>query len=180
MLTSEKQEKLTKQVRVLWPKYDPDLDTQVNGRPLIKEYVKEVFTKSKLDAEYVQLRSKKNIDDLIDAEAAKMQKTKTTSKNRNDVSLNQAGIINVIENLYDIPETETKPKSKKTDQAKPSSPKKKTAPVTAPAAAPGDYADYYARIKEMAKDKRMKEEDVLPLLKDRQKGENAYQNVSEH
>ena len=42
----------------------------------------------------------------------------------------------------------------------------------------GDYADYYKRIREMAKDKGMKEDDVLLLLKQRQKGENAYKAVS--
>ena len=44
--------------------------------------------------------------------------------------------------------------------------------------AAGDYADYYKRIREMAKDKGTKEEDVLFLLRERQKGEAAYKNVS--
>jgi len=39
------------------------------------------------------------------------------------------------------------------------------APDKGPAA--GDYADYYNRIKEMAKDKGMKEEEMFVLLKDR-------------
>jgi len=43
----------------------------------------------------------------------------------------------------------------------------------------GDYADYYKRIKLMAKDKGMKEPDMQVLLKDRQKGELEYKQVSE-
>ena len=68
--------------------------------------------------------------------------------------------------MYDVPEAEPKAKNQR-DQAKPSSPAKPKAPALAPAAQSNDYADYYKRIKEMAKDKGMKEEDVLPLLKDR-------------
>lgn len=80
--------------------------------------------------------------------------------------MNQAQILRVIENMYDVPEAAPKAKNQK-DQAKPSSPAKPKAPVLAPAAQSNDYADYYQRMKEMAKDKGMKEEDLLPLLKDR-------------
>ena len=52
-------------------------------------------------------------------------------------------------------------------------------PSSVLAAAPaGDYADYYKRIKEMAKDRGMKEPDVQVLLKDRAKGEQEHKQVS--
>jgi len=62
-------------------------------------------------------------------------------------------------------------------EAAPTSPPKKKAKAkktTAPAATEGDYADYYKRIRTMAKDKGMKEDSIMLLLKDRSKGESAY------
>ena len=56
--------------------------------------------------------------------------------------------------------------------------KKKKSTVPEPAPAEGDYADYYQRVKMMAKDKGMKDEDMQKLLKDRLKGEEAYKKVS--
>lgn len=66
-------------------------------------------------------------------------------------------------------------------EAAPTSPPKKKAKAkktTAPAATEGDYADYYKRIRTMAKDKGMKEDSIMLLLKDRSKGESAYRTVS--
>ena len=37
-------EKLHKKARVLWPKYDPDLDTMVNGRQKVHQYLENVFS----------------------------------------------------------------------------------------------------------------------------------------
>lgn len=150
-------DKLRQQARLLWPKYDPDLDTQVNGRKQIHKYVEEIFASSKLQADLVALRKKKNLDALIDAEAQKRVKNGVAAPKAptGDVSLNQAQIFNVIDELYD-----ERPESTVKD-------KKKPAPAMADTAPTGDYADYYKRIREMAKDKGMKEEDVLLLLKQR-------------
>ena len=127
MPTPQKMEKLTKQARVLWPKYDPDLDTQVNGRAQIHRYIQEIYTTSKLDAEYVQLRKQKNLDDLIDAEVQRGLKNDVAAqralKNKKDVNLNQAQILNVIETMYDVPESKPKANTKTADP-KPSKPVK--------------------------------------------------------
>lgn len=85
--------------------------------------------------------------------------------------MNQAQIHAVIEELYGEPEL---PKPTNKDQKRQSP--KKPAPATNKDPAAGDYADYYKRIREMAKDKGTKEEDVLFLLRERQKGEQAYRN----
>ena len=51
---------------------------------------------------------------------------------------------------------------------------KATKKTQAPSASDGDYAGYYKRIRAMAKDKGMKEDNVVMLLKDKIKGESAY------
>ena len=107
MLTSEKQEKLKKQVRVLWPKYDPDLDTQVNGRERIHDYIQHIFTSADLQADYRQLRKEQDLDGLIDEQAQKGVKNDTSArksaKNSKIVSLNQAQVLAVVDEMYGMP-----------------------------------------------------------------------------
>lgn len=95
---------------MLWPKYDPDLDTQVNGRPLIHEYINHTFAASNLQGDLAQLKKQKKVDDLIDQEVQRAAVNKKdvlalkTPKDPN-VSLNQAQVFNVIEELYGIDTT---------------------------------------------------------------------------
>lgn len=80
-----------------------------------------------------------------------------------DCALNQDQCIKIILELYDVKE----PQKPKVDASKPAD-KKKQAPVLPDKPiGNGDYADYYQRIKQMAKDKGMQEGEVTKLLKDR-------------
>lgn len=63
---------------MLWPKYDPDLDTMVNGRQRIHEYINECFAKDNLQGDLVQLKKQRKLDELIDQQAAKAAKTGKT------------------------------------------------------------------------------------------------------
>ena len=65
MTTPQKVEACKKQARKLWPKYDPDLDTFVNGRKLLHKYVNNVFDDAKLRTELEQMKKEKNLDELI-------------------------------------------------------------------------------------------------------------------
>ena len=107
MATPQKIEKLKKQGRVLWPKYDPDLDTQVNGRPRIHDYVNHIFTSSDLQGDLALLRKQRNLDDLIDREVQKKVNNDLSPSKPGDpsVSLNQAQVFNVIGELYGIDTT---------------------------------------------------------------------------
>lgn len=164
MPNQQKIESLKKQARLLWPKYDPDLDTMVNGRKKIHEYVDHIFAGCNLQADLVQLKQQRNLDDIIDMQAQKAAKNDKTQWNAKDVSLNQAQIHALIEELY----------GEKLDSIIKSNigagDKKLKGPGNSSIntlTGSGDYADYYKRIREMAKDKGMKEDDVLRLLKER-------------
>ena len=65
---------------MLWPTYDPDLDTQVNGRERIHEYIQHIFTSSDLQADYRQLRKEEDLDELIDHQAQKGVKNDTAAQ----------------------------------------------------------------------------------------------------
>ena len=66
MTTPQRIEALKKSARKLWPKYDPDLDTMVNGRAKIHQYIKHIFEEAKLKPDLDQLSKERNIDTLID------------------------------------------------------------------------------------------------------------------
>ena len=51
MTTPQRIEALKKNARRLWPKYDPDLDTMVNGRKKIHQYINHVYEETKLKPE---------------------------------------------------------------------------------------------------------------------------------
>ena len=60
--------KINTQIRLLWPKYDPDLNTKVDGAPLIKKYVKHAFTDAGLSKDHDIIVKEKNMDNLINQE----------------------------------------------------------------------------------------------------------------
>ena len=62
----DKIERLHRKARVLWPKYDPDLDTMVNGRQKVHQYLENVFSDCKMISEYDELTMIRNVNDLID------------------------------------------------------------------------------------------------------------------
>lgn len=111
MTTSQKIESLKKTARRLWPKYDPDLDTMVNGRTKIHQYIEHIFKDTKLEAELEQLKKERSIDDLIERQIDKAKKNQSSviwQANRDlgyDVALNQAQCHNLIEELYGISAT---------------------------------------------------------------------------
>lgn len=74
MTTPQKIESLKKNARKLWPKYDPDLDTLINGRKKIHQYIHHVFEETKLKTELEQLTKERNIDYLIDRQIDKAKK----------------------------------------------------------------------------------------------------------
>ena len=49
---SDKIGKINTHIRLLWPKYDPDLNTKVDGTPLIKKYIKHAFTDAGLTKDH--------------------------------------------------------------------------------------------------------------------------------
>ena len=108
MTTPQKVGACKKQARKLWPKYDPDLDTMINGRKQIHKYVKQSFDDAKLGADFVQLKKEKDLDTLINKQvqkAAKNQSSVVWQANKDlkgDVALNQAQIHNIIEDLYGV------------------------------------------------------------------------------
>lgn len=122
------------------------------------------------------MKKEKPIDGLIDKQVSKAAKNQSSIVHqvnkdlKGDVALNQAQVHNIIEELYGVTEKSTIDASKID--------KKKKSTVPEPAPAQGDYADYYQRVKMMAKDKGMSDEEMQKLLKDRQKGEEAYKKVS--
>lgn len=179
MASPQKIEKLRKQARLLWPKYDPDLDTQVNGRERIHDYIQHIFTSADLQADYRQLRKEQDLDGLIDEQAQKGVKNDTsarkganqigTKSSQKMVSLNQAQVLAVVDEMYGMPSAAPAGRiaaSGLVDKKKGTKGLGQAQPLAAGGPA-GDYADYYKRIREMAKDKGMKEDDVLQLLKER-------------
>ena len=66
MTTAQKIDGLKKQARKLWPKYDPDLDSMINGRDLIHKYLNNIFDDCKLKSDLEQLKRQQNLDKLID------------------------------------------------------------------------------------------------------------------
>jgi len=91
--------------------------------------------------------------------------------------LNQNQILGIIAQLYGA-QLEAEEVQASTTKTKKNV--KKVKKTQAPPASEGDYADYYKRIRAMAKDKAMKDENVVLLLKDRSKGESAYRTVSSY
>ena len=63
--TSEKVAKLMTQVKLLWPKYDPDLNATVDGLPLIKKYLAHCFKDATLMKDYEFILKNKDVDDII-------------------------------------------------------------------------------------------------------------------
>ena len=113
------------------------------------------------------------MDGLIDEQAQKGVKNDASArkgtKNSKMVSLNQAQVLAVVDEMYGMPSvapTGRVAASGLVDKKKGAKGLGQTQPVAAGGPA-GDYADYYKRIREMAKDKGMKEDDVLKLLKER-------------
>lgn len=108
MTTPQRIEALKKNARRLWPKYDPDLDTMVNGRNKIHKYIEHIFEETKLKSELEQLKKECSIDDLIDRQIEKAKKNQSSviwQANKDlgsDAALNQAQCINLIDELYGI------------------------------------------------------------------------------
>lgn len=142
----------------------------VNGRKKIHQYIHHIFDESKLLDELEELKQERKIDDLIERQIEKAKKNQSSviwQANKDlggDVALNQAQCLNLIDELYGIRADQISKidASRLTD-------KKKSKMTVIPDKTPpsGDYADYYNRIKEMARDKGMKEDDMFLLLKDR-------------
>lgn len=78
MTTPQRIEALKKNARRLWPKYDPDLDTMVNGRNKIHKYIEHIFEETKLKSELEQLKKECSIDDLIDRQIEKAKKNQSS------------------------------------------------------------------------------------------------------
>ena len=74
MTTAQKVETCKKSARKLWPKYDPDLNTKIDGRVLINKYITNIFEDAKLKSEFVQLKKEKPVDGLIDKQVSKAAK----------------------------------------------------------------------------------------------------------
>ena len=98
---------------------------------------------------------------LIDRQVDKAKKNQSSviwQANKDlggDVALNQAQCLNLIDELYGV-RADSISKIDKSMLADKKKSKVTANPDKSPAQ--GDYADYYQRIKEMAKDKGMKEE----------------------
>ena len=103
--TSEKVAKLMTQTKLLWPKYDPDLGSFVNGKPLINKYVENCFTDAGLKSDYDFILQNKRVDDIIIKELNTKEDTRSyeaqKAKSR-PVNLNQKQCQNVIKKMYDF------------------------------------------------------------------------------
>lgn len=66
MASAQKIETLKEKARKLWPKYDPDLNSMVDGRKKIHAYIANVFSEAKLTADLEKSKQTHNIDELID------------------------------------------------------------------------------------------------------------------
>jgi hypothetical protein len=64
---SEKIGKLNTQIRLLWPKYDPDLDTFINGVPLIEKMLEHCFKDAHLTKDWEHILKTKDIKKEIKA-----------------------------------------------------------------------------------------------------------------
>ena len=176
---SDKIGKINTQIRLLWPKYDPDLNTKVDGTPLIKKYVKHAFTDAGLTKDFDLIAKEKDLDRIINQEDAERpatafdRLTKAAPKGTGEIGLNQQQVKNVIKKMYGYTDP-AQPKGRpSTAQVAKQRPRTK---ANIPAS--DDYADFYQRMKVMGKDKQWSDERLAQSLADKEKGEKEYKLVS--
>ena len=92
MAPKDKAKEVQSKSRMLWAKYDKDLDNVLNGRDQINAFLKHSFKDAKLESDF---KSFKNVDQLIDEEVkAAITTKKMTGKAeaafKKDPQLNQA------------------------------------------------------------------------------------------
>ena len=95
---------VVKCMRRLWPKYDQDLDQQVNEKQLIIRFMEHSFADAKLHEDFQRLlwmQRELSLDDLIYQEAG-IDNSHGQNMNKIDqeLALNQAQIINVTKRFY--------------------------------------------------------------------------------
>lgn len=162
--------------RMLWAKYDKDLDNVLNGKEQINKFLAHSFK----DAKYVSdFKSFLNLEQLIDEEVkSAVAKKKMTGKAKaafeQNPNLNQAQVQNIVNRLYNVKDDKVPPKSAKS-RSPTKGDKKKTANEKAerllkgdmktltdnappPRDVKGSYAEFYKDTKAMAKSKNWNDE----------------------
>jgi hypothetical protein len=123
---------VTVSLRRLWPKYDQDLNQYIDNPNLIEKAIQHSFEQANLSADFENLSIGANIWQFIDDEGL--------------TSLNQLQIINVIKRFYGDTSAYVPGRKK--------SPVKQRPKTAVEPSAGGSYAELYARVKEVANDKK--------------------------
>jgi len=63
--TAEKIAKINTQLRLLWPQYDPDLNTKVDTVPLVRKYIKHAYKQAAFSKDHENIEKEKDLDRLI-------------------------------------------------------------------------------------------------------------------
>lgn len=187
----EKAKQVQAQSRMLWAKYDKDLDNVLNGKNQINTFLQHSFKDAKLESDF---KSFTKVNQLIEEEVKSAITTKKmTGKAKaafeKDPQLNQAQVQNIVNKLYKVQDDKAPPKSaKKPEKSK--SPTKGDKKKKDDLKTPGDnaaskdtkgsYADFYKDTKAMAKSKNWNDDQISAALANRPKTEAQIKNVSKY
>lgn len=148
----------------------------------VQRFLERCFIESKNRNELARLQKEKNFIDVISGELKhKNQTNLRTSKTSNATAASISDVKSILRRLFDksdlAPQAPASiPSARDTDLTDPKKIQdyQKRAPVELPNER-GDYSDFYRRMKEMAADKGLSEKDLQELLKDRARGEKAFE-----
>ena len=90
-------------MRRLWPKYDKDLNQQVDTMDLIKKFIEHIFQEADLISDFKVLRLRQSLDDIIYREGGFLNLNSQDKILANkELHLNQKQIVNVLKKFYGL------------------------------------------------------------------------------
>jgi hypothetical protein len=158
---------------MLWPKYDKELSSSLNGMDLIRSFIAHCFEEAGLAVDFTAMMSKFNIQGLIIEEVNQKPDFRDDySGPERPIQLSQAQILSIFKRVYGLEDIKQPIKAAKSVSTV------NYISQISKSQIGGNYADFYKKVQEMAKDKGWSDEKFRDTLKDRALAEKEYRQVS--